>query len=122
MVSIDKDGYILIWNPRHPFSQQKGYVPIHRLVYETINKCCLLQTTIIHHINGDKQDNRIENLEPMNQSKHATLTHTENYDYRICYICGSNKTHGKTRETQNWYKHKEYKEFICGGCYKRLYR
>jgi hypothetical protein len=29
----------------------------------------------IHHINGDKQDNRIENLQGMTHGQHSRLTH-----------------------------------------------
>lgn len=42
----------------------------HRVVYETFYKCCLLSWSIVHHINGDKLDNRIENLKAMMRREH----------------------------------------------------
>ena len=58
---IDKSGYVLIYAPNNPFNKS-GYVLEHRLVVEQkINRLLTPQETI-HHINGNKQDNRIENL------------------------------------------------------------
>src|SRR3990167_2153183 len=60
---VDKDGYILVLQRDHPYADSHhGYVREHRLVMEKKIGRYLLPTEIVHHINGDKQDNRIENL------------------------------------------------------------
>lgn len=66
-----KMGYIMEYAPDHPDANpHKGYVMQHRLVVERSLGRYLLPTELVHHINGDKQDNRLENLEITNQSAH----------------------------------------------------
>lgn len=60
--NIDKNGYVLLYNPAHPNARGR-YVLEHRLVMEQKLGRLLKRTEVVHHINGNKQDNRIENLE-----------------------------------------------------------
>ena len=58
----DGDGYILIWNPIHPFARQEGYVLRSHLVAEKYLCRYLTHQEIIHHINGIITDDRPKNL------------------------------------------------------------
>ena len=57
-----KKGYIYIFKPNHPFCDKRKYVFEHRLAVEKQIGRYLLPIETCHHINGIKDDNRIENL------------------------------------------------------------
>jgi len=68
---INSDGYIKVAKPKdHPCKSR--YVFLHRLIIEKKIGRYLEQTEVIHHKDGNKQNNAEENLELfLNQSKHA---------------------------------------------------
>ena len=63
--------YILIYCPTHPYCHN-GAILEHRLVMEKYIGRVLLPTEIVHHINGNYKDNKVENLMLFsNQSEHV---------------------------------------------------
>lgn len=68
---MHSDGYVMEYAPDHPdANKNKGYVLQHRLVVERQISRYLLPSEVVHHKNGDKQDNRPENLEIVTRSRH----------------------------------------------------
>jgi len=58
-----KRGYYKIKNENHPYHDRYGYVFEHRFIMEQKIGRYLKPTEFVHHINGIKDDNRIENLQ-----------------------------------------------------------
>lgn len=60
---ISSGGYRIVFAPRHPNAGKHGRLPEHRLIMAEILGRPLLPTENVHHRNGNKLDNRPENLE-----------------------------------------------------------
>lgn len=66
-------GYIQIMFPEHKRADSGGYVMEHIVVFERETGIEVPMTCSVHHINGNKSDNRIENLCMMTNGAHTHL-------------------------------------------------
>lgn len=66
-------GYIALYIPDHPNASANGLVMEHRVVMEKHLGYILPKEFDVHHINGNKEDNRIENLAVMTHEAHTIL-------------------------------------------------
>ena len=64
-------GYVYVMDKENPESIPRGYILEHRKVMSEHIGRPLAKDEIIHHRNGNKSDNRIENLQIMTQSEHS---------------------------------------------------
>ena len=79
----DERGYILIYSPNHPRATRHNYVYEHRLVMEQNIGRYLKRNEIVHHLNGVRDDNRIENLIITTLKKHQHNTIVKQLQNRI---------------------------------------
>ena len=66
-------GYMLVFSPNHPRANCEGMVFEHILAVEHHLGRMLEKDEVVHHINCDKADNRIENLQVMTKAEHSRL-------------------------------------------------
>lgn len=68
-------GHIQVLRKGHPMADCSGYVMEHRIIMAEYLGRVLEPNEIVHHKNGIKDDNRIENLEIMSAGEHTRLHH-----------------------------------------------
>lgn len=75
-------GYVLVYVPLHPHAHADGYAMLHTVVMERYLGRYLSSDEVVHHINHDRSDNRIENLQLMGKHEHMSMHMKERYKKR----------------------------------------
>jgi len=117
-------GYIMVLRPNHPRAGQNGYVREHILVMEAYLGRPLKPEENVHHINHNRSDNKIQNLQLFDSFKSHMANHhyeiIERLGPKICSVCKVTKT--AIRRSNNyhlWYRNNQKNGWLCNRCYKR---
>ena len=106
------DGYVWVYCPEHPTAKDKRYVLEHRLIVEKFLGRYLKKAEFVHHKDGKRDNNKLNNLVLLNAGEHSIL-HSKDREvagwsrkYASCVLCG-----------KTTYKHAG--RGLCKKCYRK---
>ena len=73
-----KEGYTQVYKPKSPEARENGYAPLHRVKASKKLGRPLRSDEVVHHIDGNKKNNRKSNLQVMSKSEHYKIHHDYN--------------------------------------------
>jgi hypothetical protein len=83
---LDPKNYVKVFQPQHPNSNKAGYIMEHRLVMSNKLGRPLYEDENVHHINGNRHDNRLENLELWSHAQPAGQRAEDKLAYAVSML------------------------------------
>lgn len=79
---ISKGDYYYALVPEHPNATKHGYVLAHRVIIENHLGRILNKNEVVHHKDGNKKNNNIDNLEVLDIVKHSRM-HSNKHGHQM---------------------------------------
>jgi hypothetical protein len=114
--TVVHNGYILVYCPEHPRAWKRtliGYVYAHRIVIEISLGRILLSTEHVHHINEDRSDYRVENLQVMSNAAHARFHRLQKPAEVVSLVCPSCQGQFSRSRRKTFLRNKRIKRSFC---------
>lgn len=114
---VKKGDYLYALVPNHPKATKNGYVLMHRVVMENFLGRLLEKNEVVHHLDGNKHNNSIENLQVMDSKDHNRMHSSigrRTIDL-VCPYCGKEFT----REVRQVRGKMTFCSRSCNGKYQR---
>lgn len=121
---ISKGDYDYALVPEHPKATKNGYVLLHRVVMENHLGRLLNADEIVHHIDKNKKNNNITNLQLMTQKEHNHYHRLESGRMWVKLKCPWCKKEFELEKNKSFLqKSNEYNCTCCStSCRGKLYR
>lgn len=112
---VSKGDYIYAVVPNHPKATKHGkYVLLHRVIMENYLHRMLEDDEVVHHLNKDRYDNRLSNLELLRYDDHIRLHQQEKGRQFVLLKCPEcNKIFELPRSNSYLNKPSKYKCNFC---------
>jgi len=119
--------YVTVYTPGHPKASESNHVTEHRIVVEKAMGKYLPDNAVVHHVNGNKQDNRPRNLVVCQDNAYHKLIHarerrlksTGSFDLKKCACCQQIFTLEEFgKDKSQW----DNKRLYCNSCEREKLR
>lgn len=120
---IKKGSYLYALVPDHPNANKNGYVLLHRVVMENYIGRNLKDNEVVHHINHNRYDCRLENLELMTKEEHTELHKNEKEGLYVLAKCPECGKFFLRRFWKNFEKNRNTLKIFCShSCRAKYYK
>lgn len=88
-LKINGQGYQYFQDKEHPLASKSGFVLYHRHVMSLVLGRWITSKELVHHIDHNKSNNEITNLEIMTRSEHSSIHNPKKVLTKHCPKCGN---------------------------------